>query len=76
MKAVLAGAWFIAAAVLLGVGWVLAPDAADSMEGAQRILFTAIPVRPFAWAMALVFSGLGVVTLRADGEDDPGDPPL
>ena len=64
MKYALAGVWFVTAAILVWVGAVLTPDAAADMDGAQRILFTAIPIRPFAWVMAAVTVFLAIRTAR------------
>ena len=42
-------------------------------DGIQRLVFTVIPVRPFAWVMAVVFLGLGALTLRDRNKQDDAD---
>lgn len=58
-KVLLGGIFFVAALVLVWVGWALPADSASAMEGGQRLLFTVVPIRPFAWIMAVVFVWLG-----------------
>ncbi len=53
--AILAGAFIVGAAALAVVGMVLVPNDLKALEGFQRLLFTVVPVRPFAWACAVVF---------------------
>ena len=47
-------------AVLIWLGFVLAPSDREAMDGFQRLLFTIVPIKPFSWAMGLVFMALGL----------------
>jgi hypothetical protein len=57
---VLSGLFAIVAGILIWLGVVLTGDAADAMDGFTRLLFTAVPVRLFAWTLAAVFLFLGI----------------
>jgi hypothetical protein len=48
------------AGVLLWLGAILTRDAATAMDGFTRLLFTAVPIRLFAWTLAAVFLLFGV----------------
>jgi hypothetical protein len=56
----LSSLFVLVAGVLVWLGTVLTGDAADAMDGFVRLLFTAMPVRPFAWTLAAVFLLLGI----------------
>lgn len=51
-------------ALLFFLGFVLDASSTEAMDGFERLLFTVIPIRPFAWVMAVVFLGLGLATVR------------
>lgn len=55
----LAVALFIGAAALVWAGRVLDRSDVAGMDGGPLLLFSIIPIRPFAWGMALVLAGLG-----------------
>lgn len=69
-RGVVAGILVVTAVLLLWVGWVLPADAADAMDGFQRLVFTVIPVRPFAWVMAVVFLALAGRLLLKGGPSE------
>ncbi|MEM7414144.1 MAG: hypothetical protein AAF389_01535 [Gemmatimonadota bacterium] len=56
--------WLVAAAVLFGLGFILEPSDREAMDGFQRLFFTIVPIKPFAWVMSIVFVALGVSTGR------------
>lgn len=60
----LVAVWILAGAVLLILGFVLDPSSTGAMDGFERLVFTVIPIRPFAWIMSAVFLGLGALTAR------------
>ena len=52
---------FVAAAgALLWLGAILTRDSAAAMDGVTRLLFTAVPIRLFAWTLAAVFLLFGI----------------
>ena len=67
----LTAVWLTTAGVLVWVGSVLGPESVDAMDGFTRILFTAVPIRVFAWTMAIVFAAIGLATARALGRPGP-----
>ena len=55
----------VTAIVLVWLGTILGPDDREAMDGLVLLLFTAIPIRLFAWTMAVVFLVIGGATARA-----------
>ncbi len=56
----LASVLLLAALALIWAGAVLEPSDREAMEGGQLLLFSLVPIRPFAWVMAAVFALLSV----------------
>ena len=56
--------FLLTAAALIWVGAALGPEDVQAMDGFNRILFTAVPIRPFAWTGAIVFVLLGITIAR------------
>lgn len=67
---VFAGVFVLTAAVLIWIGSILGPEDVSAMDGFPRLLFTAIPIRPFSWVCAALFLFLGYLqaqrTFRAE----------
>ena len=58
------GMFFVTSAILVWVGFVLGPDDVASIDGLNRILFTAVPIWLFSWTAAAVFASLAFLIAR------------
>lgn len=56
--------FFVTAAILIWVGFVVQPDDRAAMEGFTRLMFTVIPIPLFSWTAATVFTILGIRIAR------------
>ena len=54
----------MAGAALAWAGAVLGPGDREAMDGLALLIFTFVPVRPFAWTFALIFGGMGLNVVR------------
>lgn len=66
--------WLVGAAILFWLGFVLDPSDVDAIDGVQRILFTLVPIKAFAWVMSIVFLGIGAATARGALRADSNRP--
>ena len=56
----------LGAVALVWVGGALDRSDVAGMEGGELLLFSLVPIRPFAWVMAAVFAALGAwIMVRA-----------
>jgi len=65
----LSSIFLVTAAVLAFIGYALDQEDAANMEGLQRILFTVVSIRWFAWIFAVVFASLGILVLKKGREE-------
>jgi len=59
------------AALLVWLGVILAPEDREAMDGIQRLVFTVVPIKPFAWLGGAVFALLGVRLAIRGGRSRP-----
>jgi len=62
--------FFVAAAVLVFVGYTLDQEDASNMQGIQRLLFMVISIRWFSWVFAAIFAGIGIWVLKTGREEE------
>ncbi len=51
----------VAAPALIWVGFALGPSDVESMDGFNRLLFSVVSIRLFAWAGAILFVGIAIL---------------
>lgn len=63
--------WLVTGLILFWLGFILEPADRDAMDGLQRLFFTIVPIKPFAWAMSIAFLGFAGATAKRVMSDTP-----